>query len=441
LSAREPTHLVRAIGRWGLAALVINSIIGSGIFGLPAIVAAYLGAQSPFAYLVAAAGIAMIMGCFAEVASQFREAGGPYLYTRVAFGRLLALEVAWLHWLSRLTAAAAAINLFATYLSYFWPSAQQPLQRALLAAAILFVIAGVNLLGVSVGAQLSSVFTVAKIAPLLIFAAAGLFYAFAHPAVSPANQHVAAASDWFDAALVLIFAYGGFEGALVPMSEARDPRRDVPFAMAVSLLSVTLIYVLVQIVVVRVLPDPSRTDRPLALAAQVFLGRAGAAFIAVSALLALFGYLSAQMVHVPRTTFALAEHGDLPPVFAAVHNRFRTPHVSILVFAGSLWLLAAIGNFRWNVVLSSASRLITYALVCAALLALRRKQPGAAAYRLPLGPVFAVVGSALMIALLTTTTRQELTWIFATAAVAFLHWFATRRHVVAGATAQGLRLP
>jgi basic amino acid/polyamine antiporter, APA family len=438
VSSRPPTHLVRAIGRWGLAALVINSIIGSGIFGLPAIVAADLGRASPFAYLIAAAGVGVIMGSFAEVASQFRQAGGPYLYTRVAFGRLLALEVAWLHWLSRLTAAAAAIDLFATYLGYFWPSAQRPLERALLAAAILFVIGGINLLGVRIGAHLSSAFTIAKIAPLLIFAAAGLIYGFTHSAVLPAHPHVATAADWFDAALVLLFAYGGFEGALVPMSEARDPQRDIPFAMGVSFLSVTLIYILVQIVVIHVLPDPTQTDRPLAMAAQVFLGPAGGALIAISALLALFGYLSANMVHVPRTTFALAEQGDLPPIFAAVHNRFRTPYVSILVFAASLWVLAAIGNFRWNVVLSSVARLITYGLVCAALLALRRRQPGAAAYRLPFGSIFAVIVIALMIVLFTRITREELAWILATGAVAFLNWVATRRHVSSAATVREL---
>jgi basic amino acid/polyamine antiporter, APA family len=437
VNAPEHTHLVRAIGRWGLAALVINSIIGSGIFGLPAIVAAYLGRESPFAYLVAAAGIGIVMGCFAEVASQFRQAGGPYLYTRAAFGRLLALEVAWLHWLSRLTAAAAAMNLFATYLGFFWPSAQRPTERALLAAAILLVITGVNLLGVRIGAHLSSAFTIAKITPLLLFAAVGLLYSFAHPAVSPVNPHATTAADWFGAFLVLIFAYGGFEGALVPMSEARDPRRDVPFAMGIAFVSVTLIYVLVQIVVVRVLADPSQTDRPLAMAAQVFLGRGGAGFIAVSALLALFGYLSAQMVHVPRITFALAEQGDLPPAFAAIHNRFRTPHVSILVFTISLWLLTVIGNFRANVVLSSASRLITYGLVCASLLALRRNRPEAAAYRLPRGRVFAVIGIALMIVLFTRISWEELAWILATAVVAFLHWLATRRHFVPAQSLSG----
>lgn len=438
MSPREPTHLVRAIGRWGLAALVINSIIGSGIFGLPAIVAADLGRQSPFAYFVAAAGVGIIMGCFAEVASQFREAGGPYLYTRAAFGRLLGLEIAWLHWLSRLTAAAAAINLFSTYLGYFWPSAQRPLERSLLAAAILVVLTGVNLVGVKAGAHVSSAFTIAKIAPLLLFVVAGLIYSFGHRAAPLANQHVATASDWFNASLVLLFAYGGFEGAVVPMSEACDPQRDVPFAMLTSLLSVSLIYVLVQVVVVRVLPDPARTDRPLAMAAQIFLGPTGGALIAISALLALFGYLSANMVHVPRTTFALAAQGDLPVVFAAVHNRFRTPYVSILVFAASLWALATLGNFRWNVILSSAARLITYGLVCAALLALRRKQPDAAAYRLPLGRIFAAAGVALMIALLTQITREQLAWILATGAVAFLNWIVMRGHVVPAAATHEL---
>ena len=424
---REPTQLLRAIGRWGLAALVINSVVGSGIFGLPAIVAAYLGRASPLAYLVAAASVGIIMGCFAEVASQFRQAGGPYLYTRVAFGRLLALQIAWLYWLSRLTAAAAAINLFGTYLGYFWPSAQRPLQRSLLAAAIILLITGVNLLGVRAGAHLSSAFTIAKLVPLLIFCAAGLLYSFAHPAVALATHQRATAGDWFEASLVLIFAYGGFEGALVPMSEARDPRRDVPFAMITAFLSVTLIYILVQIVVVRVLPDPAQTDRPLAMAAQVFLGPAGAAFIAVGALISLFGYLTAQVVHTPRLTFALAEHGDFPRIFAAVHHRFRTPYVSILLFAGLLWMLAVAGNFRWNVLLSSVSRLFIYGLVCGALLVLRRKQPHVPAYRLPAGQILAVMGIGLMAVLLTRIHRDDLVVIAATAAVAFLNWLATRR--------------
>jgi basic amino acid/polyamine antiporter, APA family len=137
-------------------------------------------------------------------------------------------------------------------------------------------------------------------------------------------------------------------------------------------------------------------------------------------------------------TFALAEQGDLPPIFAAIHPRFRTPHVSILVFASSLWVLATMGNFRWNVVLSSAARLVIYVLVCATLLALRHKEPRAAAYRIPLGPLVAVIGMALMIALFTRTTREELAWMLATAVIAFLNWLATRRHVVPAAATREL---
>jgi amino acid transporter len=116
LKIEKSSGLIRALGRWTLTALVINSIVGSGIFGLPSVVAGYVGQRSPLAYLIAAAGIGVVIACFAEVASQFGAAGGPYLYVREAFGRLPGIEVGWLLWLVRLTAAAAAANLFTNYL-------------------------------------------------------------------------------------------------------------------------------------------------------------------------------------------------------------------------------------------------------------------------------------------------------------------------------------
>jgi len=100
-------HLVRAIGRWSLAALAVNSVIGSGIFGLPSAVAGYVGKRSPVAVLLAGTVMAIIMGCFAEVASQFTEAGGPYLYARTAFGRIIGILVGWALYLSQTAAPAA----------------------------------------------------------------------------------------------------------------------------------------------------------------------------------------------------------------------------------------------------------------------------------------------------------------------------------------------
>ena len=147
------------MGRWTLTALVINSIIGSGIFGLPSVVASYLGRHSPIAYLIAAAGIGVVIACFAEVSSQFTAAGGSYLYAREAFGRFIGIEIGWLLWLVRLTAAAAAANLFTNYLAEFWPAVQEPITRLPVLAVLIGFIAVVNIRGIKSGAAAQSIGT------------------------------------------------------------------------------------------------------------------------------------------------------------------------------------------------------------------------------------------------------------------------------------------
>jgi APA family basic amino acid/polyamine antiporter len=426
MRADKSPGLMRTIGRWSLTALVINSIIGSGIFGLPSVVAMRLGRASPLAYLLAAVVIGIIMGCLAEVASQFSGAGGPYLYTSVAFGRFLGLETGWLLWLSRLAASAAACDLFITYFATFWPHAQQPGARAIIATLLVGILGITNVVGVKAGTRASDVFTIMKLLPLVLFTLGGLLFLCIHGAATSLVRPVPRAGDWFEAALVLVFAYGGFEAAMLPMSEARDPRRDAPFALGVGLLVVTLLYVLVQIVTVGVLADPSATDRPLGLAAGIFAGNAGAATIAVSALVCLYGYLSAQMLHTPRLTFAFAERGDFPRFFGVIHRRFHTPYVSIVVFALLLWSLAIAGNFRWNVLLSAVARLFTYGLVCGALLVLRRRNPEAPAYRLPGGRILASLGIVFMAVLVSRMHRGEFTVILVTAGIALANWMWVR---------------
>src|SRR2546423_394154 len=236
-------QLVRAIGRWSMVALAVNSILGSGIFGLPSVIARLLGSASPAAVLIAGAGMAVIIACYAEVASQFTETGGTYLYVRHAFGRFAGLQVGWLMLLSRLTACAAGVNLLVIYLGEFWPAATPPLPR---------------LVGIT------------------------LF--------------------------------------LGPLAEAAG------------------------------------SARPLADAARVRMGPAGAALISAGALISVYGYISANMLTVPRGIFALAERGEFPAWFAAVHQRFRTPHCSIMVFALLLWAFSQFASFSWNVTLSAVAR-------------------------------------------------------------------------------------
>jgi basic amino acid/polyamine antiporter, APA family len=421
------------MGRWTLTALVINSIVGSGIFGLPSLVAGYVGRWSPVAYLIAAACVAVIIACFAEVASQFGESGGAYLYTRKAFGRFLGIEAGWLVWMARLTAAAAAANLFTNYLAEFWPEANEPLPRLAALSLLIGFLALVNYRGVKSGAVASNVFTIAKLSALFSFAIMGVgFLLRAHTATpaAPAEAMSIPPRNWFEAMLVISFAYGGFDAAIVPMAEAQNPRRDAPFALFTGLLTTTILYFLIQYVIVAVLPAAAATDRPLAIAARAMWGELGAALVTSAALISLYGYLSAQMLHTPRLIFALGEHGDFPAFFSRVHTRYRTPHVSILIFAGIIWSLAALGNFKWNVTISSVARLFVYGLVCGSLPVLRRKNPSAPAYRIPAGNFVAALGITFMLALVSRMRPSEWIVILATMAVAFVNWLWTRNRVV-----------
>jgi amino acid transporter len=421
----ESPRLVRAIGRWSLAALAVNCIVGSSVFGLPPKIAALVGRWSPLAVLVAGLLIAVIMGCFAEVASYFSDAGGPYLYARSAFGPLIGIQTGWMFWLAQLTAPAANASLFVIYLAEFWPAAIQRGPRLAILTALIGLLAVLNYRGVQTGIRVSNLFTAAKLLPLAVVILAGIAYLVRAPSAQPALT--SSSRGWLRALQMLIFFYGGFETALTPMSEARNPRRDPAFALLVALVVCMAIYSLIQWVVIAILPNPVQSERPLADVAAITLGRSGAAFVALGALATLYGYLSAKILTVPRITFALAEHGDFTGVFAAVHPKFRTPHVSIVVFAVLTWLLAVFGSFAWNVTLSAVARLFYYGVACAALLRLRRARPGQALFRLPAGPFFATAGMAICLVLFAAVERTNLSIVGLTVILALANWWWVRR--------------
>jgi APA family basic amino acid/polyamine antiporter len=424
-AAAPPHDLIRAIGRWSLVALVVNSIIGSGVFGLPATVAGLIGSYSPYAVLAAGAGMSVIIGCFAEVASRFQEAGGPYLYARVAFGRLMGIQTAWMLWLGQVSAPAANANLFVIYLGEFWPHAKDPLPRALILTLLIGLLTLINIRGVRAGAQVSNLFTAAKLVPLFAVIVLGLFVLHNHHStIAAATTTSPNTGQWLKAILLLVFAYGGFETALAPMSEAKNPRRDAPFALFMALLLCTVIYALIQWVVVGVLPDAAQSQRPLAEVARLAVGPIGAGLVAVGALISFYGYLSAKILAMPRVPFALAKQGDFPNAFAAVHPRFHTPYVSILIFAAMVWGLALIGDFKWNVTLSAVARLLYYGVGCAALPILRRKQPeGASAmFTLPAGNSLAILGVMICAVLVTRVDFGQSLILLATIALAFVNW-------------------
>lgn len=418
MSAEPSPPLVRAIGRWTLVALTLNSIIGSGIFGVPAEVIRLVGTAAPLACLLAAVGVGVIMACFAEVGSQFREAGGVYLYAREAFGRLAGIQMGWMALLVRVTAHAAIANVLVVYVGEFIPGATQPLPRAAILIGVFAVLVAINFIGVASGARFSNVVTAAKLVPLIVFCGAGLVLVADR---IPAPVVSGTSGAWTQAVLLLIFAFGGFESALIPMAEVKDPRRDVPVALGVALAACTLLYTAMHLVVLGV-PGAAEGPRPVADAARVFLGQPGATFMALGAILSILGILSAGMINTPRLPYALAVGGDFPRWFAAVHPRFRTPWVALIAYGAATCALAVAGGFVWNAVLSAVGRLLTYGAVCLALLRLRRLRPDADAHRAPGGAVFAVLGVGFALSLVARMGGAELVAIVATIALAMINW-------------------
>ena len=426
--------LVRAIGRWSLAALTINCIIGSGVFGLPSVIFGLLGNASPFAWLFASAGTALVMACFAEVASRFDQTGGVYLYARTAFGRTTGIAIAWLGWLARLTAAAANANLFIIYLAEFWPAAKTVIPRLIVLTILLVTLTAVNYMGVRRGTLQSNLFTAAKLITLAAFIATGLLFLLIkhHPLVisTPAGSP----KTWLHAVLLLLFAYGGYETALMPGGEAKDPRRDYPFALLTALVVCTIVYTMTQWIIISVLPQASMTDRPMATAAQIMLGPWGAGLVSVGVLVSCYGYLSANVLGFPRILFALAEHGDMPSLMAKVHPRYRTPHLAIILFAVLLYAFSLAGSFQWNLVISAITRLLYYGSVCAALPVLRRNSNvPAARFHLPLGDLIAVLAVGVSLLLFPKLDRPALLvmGVLTICIVANSLWAAARRAQVA----------
>ncbi|HKM67350.1 MAG TPA: APC family permease [Candidatus Acidoferrum sp.] len=424
----NPQGLVRTIGRWSLTALMVNSIVGVSIFKLPADLAYHLGGWSPLSCVAAGAGILVIAGCIAEVSSRYEETGGLYLYARDALGRFAGLLVAWMTWLTRIAAPAAAANLVWTYTAKFFPGVGSAQGKFVVLFLLMGHLALLNCLGVKMGKQLSNLFTAVKVGFLLAFVFAGCWALVARPELRvPLSLPAVSAKTWFETMLLLVYAYGGFEGALFVGGETTNPKRDTPIALLAALGVVCLIYTAVQYVTMATLPAAGMSARPLADAAQRFLGTGGAAAIAMAALISGYGYLSANVLHAPRITYALAEQGDFPAFLGIVHPKYRTPYVSILIYAVLVFLFALIGDFQWNALLSAVSRLAVYGAMALAVPILRSRKDGKAQFLLPAPYLFAGLGVLFSVVLASQMGRSEFAVVGTTSAIAFVNWVVVRR--------------
>jgi amino acid transporter len=406
--------LIRGIGRWDLIALIVNGIIGAGIFGLPSKVYALIGSYSLLAFIACAVIIGLIVLCYAEVASRFTSTGGSYLYAREAFGPMVAFEVGWLYWIVRLATFAANCNLFTTYLGFFWPSATEPSIRIVVIGLVIFVLTTVNVVGVRQSAKMTNAFTVGKLLPLLVFALAGLF--FLHLENFSFNA-VPQYSSFSSAVLLLIYAFVGFEVAVIPAGEVKDPQRNFPFALIFSLVVVALIYLVVQIVSIGTLPGLAASEKPLADAASNFIGPFGAAFIALGALISIMGNLNVSLLGSSRILFAMGEQNEVPRIFAKTHDTFKTPLISLVVNAVIIFVLTVEASFLSALAIATITRLLVYATTCASLPVFRKRSDVPhAKFLAPFGVVAAVLSLVLIAWLMTNVdfTKEGLPIVIVT---------------------------
>ncbi len=420
----EPPRLERGIGRWDLTAGIVNGVIGAGIFGSPSVVAGLTGAWSPLAFVFAALGILTVVLCFAEVGSRFDQSGGPYLYAREAFGVHVGFQVGWLHVWTRLLSGAAILNVFVSYLGQVVPWVITPGGRTAVMTAVVLLITAINVWGLRQAVWAVNAFTIAKLLPLLALIALGL------PRISEdvlATQAVTS-PHWADAILLIVFAYAGFESGVVAASETRDPRRDTGFALVTGLAVVTLVYCLLQLVVVGVLPHAKEGSAPVASALAVLVGPVGALLGSVAAMISGYGWLTGFALMTPRVLFSMGERRELPAVLARIHPRFRTPYVAVVVHSIAVLVLALAGTFAGAANLSVVTRVGFYGVVCAALPVLRSRRPEEApGFRLRGGMVVAVAGICFCLWLLATRSYEQV-WMLAAIMAAGLgiRWVAGR---------------
>lgn len=421
--------LKRELGRWDLTALGVNQVIGGAVFALPASLAASAGGWSPWMVATVGAASMLIALSFAEVASRFEGTGGPYLFTRAAFGRFAAFEVGWMLWFTRAASWAAVINVLVSSLGFYWPVVTTGLARALFITAIIAVVSAINIRGIRESSVVVNALTIGKLLPLATFVLVGLFAVDWARLVPAAGVSLA---DLSASGLLLIYAFGGYEIVPVVAGEARDPRRDMPFALITTIAIVAVLLTLAQIVALGTLPGLATSRTPLADAAAVFLGAGGAALITMGAVISTSGNNMGSAVSGSRNLFALAEQGDLPSFFGKVHARFRTPVTAILVTAAVALLLAVSGSFRSMAAVSAISRLLVYVATCASTLRLRdRRFDGLvkpALFVVPFGPVIPLAAIAIALAILAGATREQLlAGGYALAAGALFFVIASRR--------------
>ena len=409
MAATGAAHLKRDIGFYGASLLVLNGLIGAGIFALPGAVAANAGLWSPWLFLIVGFLFLSVVLTFAELASYYDSSGGPILYALHAFGPVAGFSTGWLLFVSRMSAYAANSTVMATYVGALEPWFADGTGRAIVIVLVTSGLVWSNVIGVKDGVRTMAVLTVVKVTPLLLLVLAGLGEVTGTTLIPAGTIFI---DNLGSASLLLIYAYVGFETLAVTAAETRNPRQSLPSALVRTVVAIGVLYFLVVLVYVSIIPAADYATATLVDVGRHLAGPVGAVGITVAAIFSIGGNCSQSMLQGPRLLFSLAEHRMLPRIFARISERYSTPDVAIVV-TGLLGMgLALTGTFVQLAVASSLARLIAYILCIAALPAVRKQaseETRRNAYRLKGGYAIPIAGLAICFWLMLQTTRDN--WI------------------------------
>jgi len=391
--------------------LVVNGLIGAGIFGLPSGAAALAGEYSVLVYAFCALLILPIILCFAELGSYFRGTGGPIRYGTLAFGPFIGFQGGWLYYLARLISFSANTVLLTDSIAYFIEGAGTGTGRIISLAVICIGLSVINVLGSVESIRSMTLFTVIKFAVLILLPLGG-FILLGSEVIPSFESPIPPAQDLGAAALLLIYAFVGFEGAVVPAGEAKRPERDMPLGLLLGLAVVAVLYMLIQLVSQAAVPDLANSKTPLLDVSASLFGTTGAILLMVGVAASVLANLVSSMFSATRVTYALSLEKSLPRWFGEVHSRYLTPANSVVFFGVAAFLLAAFGSFTVLAAMTVLSRLFLYGMSCAAIPRLRPQFRGEGRFILRGGYSIPILGIAACVWLMLQVSERSI-WMTA----------------------------
>ena len=426
-SSGTEEKLPRNLGLWGIWMLVVNGLIGAGIFGLPSGAAALAGEYSVLVYAFCALLILPIILCFAELGSYFRGTGGPIRYGTLAFGPFIGFQGGWLYYLARLISFSANTVLLTDSIAYFIEGAGTGTGRIISLAIICIGLSVINVLGSVESIRSMTLFTVIKFAVLILLPLGG-FILLGSEVIPSFESPIPPSGDLGAAALLLIYAFVGFEGAVVPAGEAKRPERDMPLGLLLGLAVVAVLYMLIQLVSQAAVPDLANSKTPLLDVSASLFGPVGAILLMIGVAASVLANLISSMFSATRVTYALSLEKSLPRWFGEVHTRYLTPANSVIFFGVAAFLLAAFGSFTVLAAMTVLSRLFLYGMSCAAIPKLRPQFRGEGRFILKGGYAIPVLGIAACVWLMLQVSERSI-WMTAVfvGIGSILYWVGKRQ--------------